>query len=441
MPGFFSDGVVLQRERAIAVWGTAPTGANVTVTLGENSQTTQAGDNGRWRVDLKPVPAGGPHILRVAENSQPVIEIRDVQIGEVWIASGQSNMHWTFSHNIRDKERELAAAGDPLLRQFTVQKAQAFVRKGQVNEPQFNAIGQWRGASRAELLADGEDGASALAYFFGRRLRQELRVPVGIYNASVGGSAIEAWSPGGSLFNKMIHPLAPGAIRGVIWYQGEANINAAGEGYVDQTQRLVAAWRALWQQGDFPFYYVQLAPFIHSTRPNSKAPTHALPGLWEAQTAVMSAVPNSGMVVITDLVESTTDIHPPNKQDVGVRLANWALSHDYGRTDVVYSGPMYREIVMEGKAIRVRFDHAHGGLASRDGKPLIHFQIAGQDRKFMPAQASLDGDSVLVQHPDVPQPVAVRFAWDELAMPNLMNHAGLPANSFRTDAWPLGNER
>jgi sialate O-acetylesterase len=438
LPTFFSKGVVLQRDREVPIWGTATPGAEVTVALDKVKQTTRAADDGTWRVKLAPHPAGGPHVIRVSEASQPPLEIGDVQFGEVWIASGQSNMHWTFSHNILNKEQELEAANDPLLRQFTVKKAQAFVRKGQVNEPQTDAAGTWRGSTRAELLADGEDGDSALAYFFGRTLRKELNVPVGIFNASVGGSAIEAWLPGGSLYNKMIHPLAPFAFRGVIWYQGEANINSAGVGYVELTKKQVEAWRGLWGQGDFPYYYVQLAPFIHSTRPNSKAPTHALPGLWEAQTAVMSAVPKAGMVVVTDLVESTTDIHPPNKQDVGARLARWALAKDYDRSDVVYSGPIYKQAKVEGDSIRVRFEHVDGGLKSRDGKPLTDFLIAGDDKKFVPAVATIDGDSVVVRSTEVPHPVAVRFAWHELAMPNLMNQAGLPANSFRTDAWPLG---
>lgn len=435
LPAFFSDGVVLQRDRSVPVWGTATPGAEVTVALDGAKHVARVADDGRWRVNLEPHKAGGPHLLTVAENDGPRTEIRDVQFGEVWIASGQSNMHWTFSHDIRDKEKELDAANDPLLRQFTVQKAAAFVRKGQPNEPQTDAAGKWRRASRDDLLADGEDGASALAYFFGRALRRELNVPIGIFNASVGGSAIEAWSPGGALYNKMIHPLAPFAVRGVIWYQGEANIVAAGEGYVDATKNKVAAWRALWDQGDFPYYFVQLAPFIHSTRANSKAPSYALPALWEAQTNIMSAVPNSGMVVITDLVTDTTNIHPPNKQDVGERLARWALAKDYGRSEVVYSGPMFKAAKVDGDAIRIRFDQVDGGLASRDGKPLTYFLIAGDDQKFVPAEATIDGDSVVVRSADVSRPVAVRFAWDELAMPNLMNQAGLPANSFRSDQW------
>jgi sialate O-acetylesterase len=437
LPSLFSDGLVLQRDRDVPVWGTATPNAGVTVEIDGETKSARASVEGRWRLTLAPHRAGGPHLLRVSEGSGPSLEIRDVQFGEVWIASGQSNMHWTFTHDILDKERELDAAADPLLRQFTVAKARAYVRKGEPNEPASDAAGRWYGASRDGLLAGGEDGASALAYFFGRTLRKELKVPVGIINASVGGSPIEAWMPGGSLFNKMIHPLAPMAIRGVIWYQGEANIAAAGAGYVESTQKQVAAWRDLWKQGNFPYYYVQLAPFIHSTRPNSKSPWYALPAFWESQTAIERIVPNTGMVVVTDLVTDVTNIHPPNKQDVGLRLARLALANDYGRTEIVTSGPTFREAKVTRDAVRIEFDHVHGGLMSRDGKPLSHFQIAGDDRKFVPAQAVIDGMSVIVRSTAIAKPAAVRFAWTDTATPNLMNKEGLPANSFRSDQWPL----
>lgn len=441
LPAFFSDGVVLQRDCDAPVWGVATPGAEVSVTIAGERRTTRAAADGQWQVRLPPHKAGGPHVIRIAEAEQPPREIADVYFGEVWLAAGQSNMQWTFSHDIRDKEQELDAAQDPLLRQFTVKKVPHFVRKTEKNEPQFDAPGKWRRANRADLLADGEEGDSAVAYFFGRALRKELNVPIGILNASVGGSPIETWLPGGGPFNKMIHPLAPLPFRGVIWYQGEANINAAGVGYFESMRSLLTGWRDLWRErgvelDDIPCYYVQLAPFIHSTRPNSRAPSYALPGLWEAQTAVMSSMSRTGMVVTTDLADEPTNIHPRNKQDVGERLARWALAKNYDRRDVVYSGPLFRTATVDGAAMRVHFKHAEG-LAARDGRPLTYFLIAGPDKKFVPAEATIDGESVLVRCPQVPQPVAVRFAWDELARPNLMNGAGLPAGSFRTDAWPL----
>jgi sialate O-acetylesterase len=438
LPAFFSDGMVLQRDCDVPVWGKAAPGAQITVTLGDEQAATRVGDDGHWQVRLAPHSAGGPHRLLIQESQRPSREIVDVYFGEVWLASGQSNMQWTFSHDIQDKEQVLDAANDPLLRQFTIKKFPHYVRKTEVNVPQWDAPGRWRRANRADLLADGEDGDSALAYFFGCALRRELNVPVGIVNASIGGSPIASWlPPEGGLYNKMIHPLAPYALRGLVWYQGEANIVAAGVGYVDSMQQLLQVWRGLWKQ-EFPCYYVQLAPFIHSTRPNSKAPSHALPGLWEAQTRVMSVVPRTGMVVTTDLADEPTNIHPRNKRDVGERLARWALAKDYGRTDVVFSGPQFRSEKVDGNGLRIEFDFTDGGLASRDGRPLTHFTIAGADRKFVPAEATIDGKTVVVRSKQVPRPVAVRFAWDELARPNLVNGAGLPAGGFRTDDWPLG---
>jgi sialate O-acetylesterase len=226
----------------------------------------------------------------------------------------------------------------------------------------------------------------------------------------------------------MVHPLVPFAIRGAVWYQGESNcLSRDGMTYYEKKKALIGGWRKVWGQGDFPFYFVQLAPFRYRHDPAE------LPKIWEAQAAAL-AIPNTGMAVTTDIA-TINNIHPPNKQDVGKRLALWALAKDYGRQGMVYSGPLYKSMKVEGAAIRIAFDHVSGGLASRDGKPLSHFQIAGADKKFVPAQARIDGDSLVVSADAVKQPVAVRFGWDQVAEPNLMNKAGLPASPFRTDKW------
>jgi sialate O-acetylesterase len=429
----FSDGVVLQRDREVPVFGTATPGAEVTVTVNGATQTAKAGEDGKWQVRLPAHEAGGPHVLAVAEAGGKPVEVKDVQFGEVWIASGQSNMHWTFSHNIMNGAAELDAANDPLVRQFTV-------KKGQAKEPMFDTAGKWLGASRENLLVDGQNGCSAVGYFFARALRKELNVPVGVINASVGGTPIQQWSPGGGLYNNMIHPLVPFAVRGAIWYQGEANV-AQGKAYVEMTKKQVEAWRDLWKQRELPYYFVQLAPFTHSRRPKSTATPEVMPLFWEGQSEIPAAVPKTDFIVISDLVENTADIHPSNKQGVGARLANLALHHDYQKSDVVYSGPRFKSAKVEDGAIRVSFDHVAGGLASRDEKPLSHFQIAGEDQKFVPAEATIDGDTVVVKSPEVAKPVAVRFAWHEEATPNLQNKSGLPANSFRTDDWPVVTTR
>lgn len=429
----FSDGAILQRDREVPVFGSATAGAEVTVTLGDEKQTAKAGADGRWVVKFAPRKAGGPHTLRIVEAGGDAVEVKDLQFGEVWIASGQSNMHWTFSHNIKDKEKELDAANDPLLRQFTV-------KKGQAKDPQFDTTGKWLGANRENLLVDGANGCSAVGYFFARTLRKELNVPVGIINSSVGGTPIQQWSPGGGLFNNMIHPLAPYAVRGAIWYQGESNVTLGAQ-YIDLTKTQVEAWRKLWGQGEFPYYFVQIAPFTYATKPKATVPWFKLPVFWEAQTKIPAVVAKTGMVVISDLVDNVADIHPANKQDVGLRLARLALANDYGMSDLATSGPMFKSAKADGGAIRIAFDHVHGGLVSRDEKPLTEFQIAGKDEKFVAAEAKIDGDSVVVRSSEVAEPVAVRFAWTERSMPNLANKAGLPANSFRTDSWKLVDDR
>jgi sialate O-acetylesterase len=229
------------------------------------------------------------------------------------------------------------------------------------------------------------------------------------------------------LYNGMIHPIVPFAMRGVIWYQGEANCNQNdGVLYYDKFKAMLASWRSRWSQGDFPFYFVQLAPFVYGE-------SEELPLFWEAQSACLQ-IPNTGMAVTVDIGDPY-DIHPKNKQDVAKRLALWALAKDYGKKDIVYSGPLYKSMSLDGNKIRIRFDHVGTGLKSRDDKPLTWFSIAGADKKFVDAVAEIDDDTVLVSSDSVTNPVAVRFGWSNLAEPNLSNKEGLPASPFRTDSW------
>lgn len=428
LPALFSNGAVLLRDTEIPVWGTAKPGAEVTVTLDGAKQIAKADDASKWKVSLPAHAAGGPFTLTVAEAGGNQVEVSDVQFGEVWLASGQSNMHWTFSHNIKDKEKELEAANDPLLRQFTT-------KKGQAKEPMADTTGKWLGASKDGLLVDAQNGSSAVAYFFARRLREELKVPVGMINSSVGGTPIEQWSPGGGLYNNMIHPLGQFPIRGAIWYQGESNVRIGME-YAEKTKKQVEAWRKLFGR-EIPYYFVQIAPYTYAAKSKGKVPDFTLPLFWEAQSQITKAVPNTSMVIVSDCVHNVDDIHPLDKQSVGLRLANTALARDYGRTDLVYASPRFASAERSGDAIRCKFTDVGGGLASRDGKPLTEFTIAGADHQFVPAQATIEGNEVVVRSADVKEPVAVRFAWHEKAMPNLMNKEGLPANSFRTDDWKL----
>jgi sialate O-acetylesterase len=426
MGALFSDGMVLQREMPIPIWGMASPHDTVVVELDGHSATATADAKGKWLVRLPATSAGGPFVLSVTGKDGASLKISNVYVGEVWLASGQSNMHWTFApgHSVINNEAELAAARDPLNRQFTVGKIAS-------TKPLDDVTGKWLGASAEELLQGDENGASAAGYFFARGLREKLNVPVGILNSSIGGTPIDRWMPGEDLYNAMIEPLAPYAIRGALWYQGESNL-FSGDGlkYAGKQKKLIADWRKRWAQGDFSFYFVQLAPHLYSVV-DSKVGADALPIFWEAQTSTLS-VPNTGMAVTVDIGGDVADIHPRNKQDVGKRLALWALAKDYGEKDLVYTGPLFKKHTVQGNKIQLAFDHA-AGLTGRDNKPLTGFTIAGKDGQFVPAEATVEGKAVVVRAEQVDHPVAVRYDWSENPDGNLVNAAGLPASPFRTD--------
>lgn len=429
LPALFSNDMVLQQKVAAPIWGWAEPNAKITIRLDDKTIDTNAGADGHWKVTLPATPAGGPHKL-VVQAGEEAVTVDGVMFGEVWLASGQSNMHWTFSrkHGVADGEKHLAVANDPWVRQFTVAKRRA-------PKPADETAGTWRTATRDNLLADDTSGASAVAYFFAQHLREKLNVPVGVINASVGGTPIEAWSPNGDLYNGLIHPLAPYALRGAIWYQGESNCLAlAGPAYADKQRAMVEAWRKLWGNETLSFYYVQIAPFLYTNAKRPQITKQTLPEFWEAQTAAMS-VPRSGMVVVNDISGNVRDIHPRNKLDVGKRLARWALAKDYDQRDVVYSGPLYKEMQVEGNKVRITFEHVASGLATLDGKAPSHLEIAGDDQQFQPAIGTIDGQALVVHSDTVARPVAVRYAWTEDALPNLTNKEGLPASPFRTDKW------
>lgn len=441
LPHLLSDNMVLQRDLPIPIWGWAKPDEKVTVRLGKSSASATAGTNGQWSVKLPKLPAGGPYQLTVAGVNTRTLT--NVLIGEVWLCSGQSNMHWTMApgHGIINNDAEVAAAKYPNIRMFTVAKSAA-------SRPADDAEGTWLPISPENLMVGGLNGASALAYLFGRELYQKLNVPIALINASDGGTGAEQWISREALrgnpalkpladqgevptrYNAMIAPLRAYAIRGAIWYQGESNM---GDGmlYFEKMQTLITGWRKDWAEGDFPFLFVQVALSNYSETGD------VAPRLWEAQTATL-AVPHTGMVVTHD-VSSYPNCHAPNKQEVGRRLALWALAKTYGKSGLVYSGPIYKSMEVTtgpGTAkIRIHFDYTGSGLASRDGKPLDLFTIAGEDKKFVEAKAVIDGKSVVVWSETVAKPIAVRFGWRQDADPNLMNKEGLPASCFRTDKW------
>ncbi len=443
LPSIIGDNMVLQREREVPIWGWDDPGSTVTVSIAGASVSAQADDEGRWLVHLPSMDAGGPHELTVAGTSTRSIE--NVLVGEVWLCSGQSNMEWTV--NASDNfEEERTAADYPEIRHIKIPHVPAA-------EPQIDvAAGGWQ-LTTPETVG----GFTAVGYFFGRHLHQELDVPIGLIGSNWGGTRIEPWTPpegfqhipaladiannldnfpvkndDGSinhqtplaLYNGMISPLLPYEIRGAIWYQGESN-NGEGMLYFEKMKALIDGWRTVWNNPEMPFYFVQLAPYHYGDGPGS------LPGIWEAQTATLE-VPHTGMAVTVD-ISNIADIHPRNKQDVGYRLALWALAQTYGQEDLVYSGPLYDSMEIEGDTIRIHFDHVGSGLTSRDGEPLSRFQIAGADGAFVDAEADIDGETVVVRASGVTAPTAVRFGWHQEAEPNLSNKEGLPASPFRTD--------
>ena len=482
LPPLFADHMVLQRGQKLPVWGKADAGEKVTVSLAGQTQTATADADGEWRVDLDPVNSGEPLTLTVSGTNQ--VEVTDVLIGEVWLCSGQSNMNFRVQRSL-NFEQEKAAANYPRIRHFQI--------GSKVSPAPLKAFtGKWAACS------PGTVGAfSATGFFFGRTLHQELGVPIGLIHSSWGGTPAEAWtsrpvleqldeckpilerfqqalerypkameaydkrvedwkqkvkdakaageppprrprppmgetsphSPAG-LYNGMINPLVPYAIRGAIWYQGESNAGRAYQ-YRKLLPAMIECWRKPWAQGDFPFGIVQLANFRGQQTDANEASTWA--ELREAQSMTAQGVPNTGLAVIIDIGEAK-DIHPRNKQDVGKRLGAWALAKVYGQQRV-YSGPILESMSVEGSKIRLKFTHVGSGLTVRDGE-LKGFVIAGEDKTFHWAEASLDGNTVVVSSADVPTPVAVRYGWADNPVCTLYNKEGFPAAPFRTDGWP-----
>lgn len=443
VPAIFSSHMVLQRDQPIPVWGWDTAGTEVTVTLGEQKKTAKAGDDGKWTVSLDKLSAGGPHKLTVKGTSTK--EYDDILVGEVWICSGQSNMEWPVSLS-KNPQEEIKAANHPRIRHIKVAHTPADKPQTDITSP------GWQVCS-PETVAN----FTGVGYFFGRELEKELDVPVGLIGSNWGGTRIEPWTPPVgfqqvpalkdiadkladfpqkdakgtvnhqsplALYNGMIAPIVPFAVRGSIWYQGESNVTE-GMLYYEKMKALISGWRSVWKNDQMPFLFVQLAPYGGYPKPEN------LPGLWEAQVKTLS-IPYTGMAVTVD-ISNIKDIHPNNKQDVGHRLALWALANTYGKKGTVYASPLYKEMKVEGNKIRVKFDQVGGGLAARDGKPLTWFTIAGEDKNFVEATAEIDGESVVVHSDKVEKPTAVRFGWSGIAEPNLSNKEGLPVSPFRTD--------
>jgi sialate O-acetylesterase len=457
-PPVLGSHMVLQRDRPVAIWGTAEPGEGVEVSFGSVSATTRAGADGAWKVEIGPFSASARgRLLRVKGSNE--LRFEDVLVGEVWLCSGQSNMEQALREKqgqlpVNGANEEIRKADHPLLRLYQVP------RNGQQAAGDLTL--QWH-VSKPETLEKLQ--FSAAGYLFGAGLLEALEVPVGVIHSSFGGSRIEPWTPRdayagipglenlaraaatdgkvgnlliGGNFDTMIKPLVPYAVRGFLWYQGETNlINGDGLAYTPRMRALIEGWRKAWATPDAPFYFVQLAPYLYSERDRQpRLSADALPLFWEAQTRALE-IPNTRMAVITDTVTDYSNIHPPTKHPVGERLTKIALSCTYGRK-IEDSGPVFKGMTISGARALLAFDHAKG-LESRDGEELREFQIAGEDRVFHPAKSTITKGRVVVSSPAVDKPVAVRYCWNERANPNLHNGDGLPAPPFRTDDWPVSS--
>ncbi|HEX3998425.1 MAG TPA: sialate O-acetylesterase [Pirellulales bacterium] len=437
LPTIIGGDMVLQQGCPVPIWGWADKGEEVTVNFAGQSVSGKAGDDGRWEVKLaklEATPNEKPLEMTIKGSSGEPITLKNILVGEVWICSGQSNMEMGIGI-AQNAPAEIKAADYPNIRLFTVTKSK-------VREPASDVKGSWAECNSKTISTGGWGGFSAAAYYFGRDLYKKLKVPVGLIHTSWGGTAAELWTSkkaleanpllkdlaghgeNSSLYNGMIAPLVPFAIRGAIWYQGEANVGRAAQ-YRELLPTMIRNWRSEWKQGDFPFGVVQIAPFdYHGGIPEAE--------LWESQVYTAESVPNTGLITTMDIGE-LKNIHPKNKQEVGRRLAMWALAKVYGE-NVEYSGPIYKSMEIDGDKIKISFDHLDGGLKSRDGKPLTEFTITGPDGKFQPAKAEIEGSTVVVESDKVSNPVAVRFAFHDTAQPNLESKEGLPAVPFRTDS-------
>lgn len=489
LPALFTDHMVVQRDQPLKVWGWADPSESVVVSIGNSKATAVADATGKWHLELPPMPANkSPSSLIIQGTNR--IEIKDILVGEVWVCSGQSNMEWSVAASMNPQE-EIAAANHPLIRHIKVPLVPSmiplenFQSSWQVCSPNtaagFTAVGYYMAR---ELSIKLDIPVGLINSSWGGTRVEPWIPPVGfqrvealqnIYQSVVGrtpGSApyakrldehiksLEDWlvkaktykerrevlapnpsfpaelSPYASnqdptmLYNGMIHSIVGFPIRGAIWYQGESN-HDEGMLYLEKKKALIQGWRELWGQGDFPFYYVQIAPF----RYGDKDPT-TLAKFWEAQAAVQSAVPKTAMVVINDIA-TVNDIHPPNKQEVGRRLALLALANDYGMQDVAARSPELVSMELMGKQLKLSFRNTAGGMKTRDGKPPTHFEVIGVGSSgYRPAVAQIQGDSLILSCAEVPEPTAMRFAWDMLAEPNLCGMTGLPVGAFRSGKEP-----
>ncbi|MBL0742668.1 sialate O-acetylesterase [Chryseolinea lacunae] len=439
LAAIFDDHMVLQQQSPVPIWGWSYSTQDISIKVSWDTTTVKVKTDNTafWGTTLFTPVAGGPHTITVTAGGETVT-LSDVMTGEVWFCAGQSNMEWSMDASA-DGRTDVANVNDPNIRLFDVPNSAAIT-------PQVRGEGTWKVANAANVKS-----FSAVAYYFGKKLNTNLNVPIGLINVSWGGTPAETWLPReivegnpelkasaakqiddkpwcpsspGVVYNSMVNPMLPFRIAGALWYQGEAN-TAAPSTYKLLMENVVTEWRKHFLH-DFPFYYVQIAPFSGYGGSSGT--------LVREQQVKMLEIAKSGMVVVSDLVDDVKDIHPKYKKPVGERLANLALADTYGKKGIVYLNPLYKEAKEEKGKLRIAFHNIPTGLMAK-GKEVTEFMVAGEDKKFYPAKAVIDGNTVVVSAKEVKKPVAVRFGWSNGSIPNLFSKEGLPVSSFRSDNW------
>lgn len=438
LPNIIGSHMVLQQKSKVKLWGWAAASESITIKTTWDTTTYKviATNGANWETEINTPAAGGSYTITIEGENKIVLE--DVLIGEVWVCSGQSNMEWSGDQDLKESIDEAPKANQPEIRLFYVTKSTALY-------PQDNLEGKWVVCSPESMIH-----FSAIGYFFGKKINSSIKTPVGLINSNWGGTPAETWTPAYVIdkdpiikkgaeslgqyawwpsntaiaYNAMIAPLTKFSISGVLWYQGESNVSSYYS-YEQLFTGMIDAWRAAWNK-NFPFYFVQIAPYTYGNNINGAL-------LRETQTKA-SKHPNTAMVVVSDLVPDTTNIHPTLKIEVANRLANIALKNIYNQNIGVVNGPLYESMQIEKEKAILSFSNMGTGLMCKD-KELNHFEIAGADQLFVPGTAKIVGDKIVVTNKNIKAPVAVRYAFNNTAIGNVFNKEGLPLNLFRTDNW------
>lgn len=458
IPAVFSDNMILQRDKPLPVWGKAKPGSLVAVSFLTQQKTCNTDSDGNWSVVLDPLHTSIVPANLVIKNDT-TITFHNILVGDIWICSGQSNMEYTLDRRLK-KYAPPKSGTDPSEAEVSITRKPSVIRYLYV-ERTLNKIPELP----TKGWTDGNDTIvryiSAIGYFFAKEIFKKANVPIGIISSSWGGTRVEEWTPPsayslstvfsdivktdtfkidgirpGLKYKGMIDPLIPFAVKGVLWYQGESNCMIEDyDTYPEKFRLFVNTWRSLFKDDQLPIYTVQISPYLYSTRNDSKKHSaDLLPKFWEAQTKCLS-VPNTSMVVTTDLVDNLKDIHPSYKWVIAHRLALQAMAKTYLNNSGEYSGPVFQSAKRKKNKLILSFSHYGKGLVSNDGQPLNWFSIAGKKGKFVNATAVIESNQVILYSDKVKRPKYVRFAWNEKAQPNLFNKDGLPAFPFRNDSF------